>query len=605
MLRSHVWIAVSATLMCGTLVRAQGPYGYPGPYPGYNPAPPTNADSGMNPNPRGIPGPVSPDAKFPGSRTDPNPGGVPAPHSPDARFPGNESGVRPMPMPYGPYPGMMPMRPGMMPYGTPMMSMPGNFPGMTQFPPTPMPVPNGQQPFPPMPSPVPNTPRGEPYLVPPEKSTPNRLPDLPPEIKLPPAPAPAQPPIDRPELNPNAIVMQPEIEGTSFTVPYSPAAPCEPYVLHEGRRSQAELKEEGIHVWMRAEYIHWYVRGDSAPPLVTTDSTAVTNPGSLANTTTTILNSNAIAQREFSGLRLYGGIRSLDDELMALELGGFWLVDRNNAVSFSSNTAGSPVLSRPIATPAEGIVVVAAPGTVSGNVLIGSSLGFHGAELNLAQSIYRVNGWAFDYLLGFRYAYLNDTLTVNQTSTALVGGAFSFNGAGGIPAGSSVSMLDSFNMTSRFYGGQVGARINWAHGAFDAEITGKLALGTTAHESVIDGSSTLTAANGTRTTIARGVLAQPTNIDRRGSDDFSVLPEVNANLGYRITRNIRIFGGYSYLYWSRIQRAADQIDRRVSQTQVPTSATFNPNAAATTPTFPATTTGFWAQGLNVGLELRY
>ena len=63
------------------------------------------------------------------------------------------------------------------------------------------------------------------------------------------------------------------------------------------------------------------------------------------------MNSNAIAQREFSGLRLYGGIRSLDDELMALELGGFWLVDRKNAGGAHldlpiAKQASSPIITR-------------------------------------------------------------------------------------------------------------------------------------------------------------------------------------------------------------------------------------------------------------------
>jgi len=121
---------------------------------------------------------------------------------------------------------------------------------------------------------------------------------------------------------------------------------------------------------------------------------------------------------------------------------------------------------------------------------------------------------------------------------------------------------------------------------------------------VIDGSTTLTAIDGTRTTISGGSLAQPSNIGRITSTDFSVVTEVTLTAGYQVTPHLRVLVGYTFIDWNRILRAGNQIDRQVNIAQVPTSPQFAPGAAGP-PIFPGTRTDFWAQGINVGLELKF
>jgi hypothetical protein len=64
--------------------------------------------------------------------------------------------------------------------------------------------------------------------------------------------------------------------------------------------------------------------------------------------------------------------------------------------------------------------------------------------------------------------------------------------------------------------------------------------------------------------------------------------------------------GYSFLYWSNVWRAGDQIDRVVDVTQIPNFAPpdVQPTGFAR-PGVPFRTSDFWAQGLNFGVEFTW
>jgi len=191
---------------------------------------------------------------------------------------------------------------------------------------------------------------------------------------------------------------------------------------------------------------------------------------------------------------------------------------------------------------------------------------------------------------------MNEFLGIDQNIT----GAVPFQGVVQ-PAGSNVLISDSFNMTNRFYGGTIGARFGYTWCRWDVGATVKVSFGATCHSAVIDGSTTLAGAG----TAPGGVLAQPSNIGHYSSSDFSVVPEINLTVGYQVTRCIRVLVGYNFIDWNRVLRPANQIDRSLDLTQAPTSAMFVPGAAGVAPRFPGVRTDFWAQGINVGMELKY
>jgi hypothetical protein len=78
------------------------------------------------------------------------------------------------------------------------------------------------------------------------------------------------------------------------------------------------------------------------------------------------------------------------------------------------------------------------------------------------------------------------------------------------------------------------------------------------------------------------------------------------NVGYQLSSNIRIFAGYSMLYWSNVVRAGDQIDLAVNPSQLQRSTTARATLSGDSrPAYTLHKSGFWAHGGNLGLEFRW
>ncbi|HEY2784804.1 MAG TPA: BBP7 family outer membrane beta-barrel protein, partial [Fimbriiglobus sp.] len=117
------------------------------------------------------------------------------------------------------------------------------------------------------------------------------------------------------------------------------------------------------------------------------------------------------------------------------------------------------------------------------------------------------------------------------------------------------------------------------------ELEAKCALGVTLATAELSGATT-----GAGQTIPNNLLVGPTNAGRYTDQYFAVVPEADVRLGYCLTDRVRITSGYSFLYWSKVQRAADQIDLTVG---------------ANRPAYTAQTTDYWVQGWTLGLEFRF
>ncbi len=208
-------------------------------------------------------------------------------------------------------------------------------------------------------------------------------------------------------------------------------------------------------------------------------------------------------------------------------------------------------------------------------------------------------------LAGFRYLSLEEDFNLTQPSLELAGGETDFNGAA-VQTGDLEVIRDAFNARSQFYGAQVGLRSEFDRGPFYAEFTGKVGLGDS-HESVlVSGNTTLVpAATGIPVVAPGGFFATSTNIGRPVRDRFAVVPECNVNVGYQLFPQLRLFVGYSFIYWSDVVRAADQIDRIVNLTAVPSSGTFGTLTGPARPAVPFRGTDFWMQGVSFGFELRF
>ncbi len=68
-----------------------------------------------------------------------------------------------------------------------------------------------------------------------------------------------------------------------------------------------------------------------------------------------------------------------------------------------------------------------------------------------------------------------------------------------------------------------------------------------------------------------------------------------------MTDSVRIYVGYTLLYWSNVVRPVDQIDFGINPTQLPTAAGPGTLVGPARPAFNFHETDFWAQGVNLGV----
>jgi hypothetical protein len=202
------------------------------------------------------------------------------------------------------------------------------------------------------------------------------------------------------------------------------------------------------------------------------------------------------------------------------------------------------------------------------------------------------SSWRLDFLIGYRWAELKDQVNINENLVSLrtdLPGTFLVN--------------DRFTSQNRFNGVELGVLAQSYRGRWSLEGFSKIAIGATNEFVTINGSTTTTQ-NGTTTTDVGGLLALSSNIGNYRRNEFAVLPQLGANVGYQLTPHVRAIFGYTFLYWSRVARAGDQIDTYVNSTLLPNSPT-PPTGDLRHPQFVWHSNDFWAQGINVGLEFRW
>jgi hypothetical protein len=100
-----------------------------------------------------------------------------------------------------------------------------------------------------------------------------------------------------------------------------------------------------------------------------------------------------------------------------------------------------------------------------------------------------------------------------------------------------------------------------------------------------------------------GLLALPSNIGRFSKDRTEVIPEFGARIGYQVTSHLQVFAGYSLLYWGEVVRAGNEVDLTVNPALLPGSGI--PVTGPRRPMPLLTNSSFWAQGIDLGLELRF
>src|SRR5262249_10830358 len=119
----------------------------------------------------------------------------------------------------------------------------------------------------------------------------------------------------------------------------------------------------------------------------------------------------------------------------------------------------------------------------------------------------------------------------------------------------------------------------------------------------VNGATTIGVPGAPPVTNLGGLLALSSNIGQRSKDRTVVIPQLGVQVGYQITCNLRAYVGYTFLYWSEVARAGNQIDLAVNPNPLPPVTPPVSGPLRPAPRFE--NTSFWAQGFDLGLEFRF
>lgn len=355
--------------------------------------------------------------------------------------------------------------------------------------------------------------------------------------------------------------------------------------------------------WGEAEYLYWKMKDSPNPvPLVVTAPIAHNRAPLIGEPGTRVVLGGKHSRNDWrSGGRFALGYWFDEECCFGAEVSYFFLPNGSKSHSvFSSGLPGSIFLSVPYFdtnTQTESSSPVATPGRFRGRATLNIENRLQGAELNglatlLCNCAYRVN-----VLAGFRYLNFNERLKLHVNSPAIA-----------IPE-EIYLVNDKFHTENNFYGGQIGLGGDYSYCQFFINAKGKVALGAMCEEVIIKGQFITNSFDGFTSpqTFRGGYFGLPSNIGHHKHTRFSVIPEVNVNIGYQLMNCLRIQLGYTFLYVNKLLWAGKQINRNINPTQ---SSLYEFTATPTLvgrarPKASHRSDSFWAQGLNVGLVYQF
>ena len=169
----------------------------------------------------------------------------------------------------------------------------------------------------------------------------------------------------------------------------------------------------------------------------------------------------------------------------------------------------------------------------------------------------------------------------------------------------SFDILDRFETRNQFNGFDIGWMYRRTHGFWTYDCLVRMAIGNTRQTVTINGQTTINDPTSTPAvqTLPGGLLTQTSNIGLFRQNEFTVVPEFNANIGYQLTDHLRMMLGYTFIYWSNVVRPGEHISRDLNPNLLPPPA--DPLTGAQRPAFAFDTTDYWAQGISFGGEYRW
>ena len=347
--------------------------------------------------------------------------------------------------------------------------------------------------------------------------------------------------------------------------------------------------------WVRADYLLWSTRKANAPALVSTSipGTAREAAGVLDEAgVSTLFGGDGFHGDLRSGTRFSIGAWFSPQRLLGMEVNFSMLAE--DELAFSGGEDQFAILARPffnLQLFEEDSRLINFPEIVRGDLNVQSTSEFDTVDVLLVRPTSGSCG-ATHLLVGYRQASLDERIRFDETTTSLVSPTLD----------SRFELSDQFSTENTFRGGQIGFRHHQMIGhCWTLDWLAKASLGSTRSRIQIAGQTTTTTASGDVSSASEGLMALASNSGVRTDSEFGSLFELGVNLRRQWRNGWEFRVGYNYLHWSTVARAVEQIDRSISPTQVPPDTNTGPDR----PRVPFARSGFWAQGLNLGLSYQF
>lgn len=225
-----------------------------------------------------------------------------------------------------------------------------------------------------------------------------------------------------------------------------------------------------------------------------------------------------------------------------------------------------------------------------GSVAVRSSLSMIAAEIYGRALLSKSKNHRFEMLGGYSHFNITDELGIRVQSIELPGGVQTvFN--------------DSFSTANEFHGGQIGSEISLTRGRWTASSLTKVHLGNMAQRVSVSGNTSQGILPAAPAVVApdQGLFARGETLELNGfkRDVLAFAPEMNLKLGYQFRDHVNLHVGYTFIYWSDVALAGDQLNRNVYID----TADYTANDTARHTSFKSS--GYFVQGIDLGATITF
>jgi hypothetical protein len=310
--------------------------------------------------------------------------------------------------------------------------------------------------------------------------------------------------------------------------------------------------------WADFDFLLGTRRGQRFPPLVTTSpfGTPANVAGVLGQAATTIAYpTEPVGEEARPGARISLGMWIDPAHCWALEGRYFALANERTNFNATADSDIGPILARPFF---DGVLnqnsarqLSEVTLTDSGSVSVTTESEILGGDALVRRTMCRWGCGELALLVGYQYARLDESLVITDR---INGDRLLAN------PNFSQSITDSFATRNEYHAAVIGAATRYDYGCWRLDLLGKIGLGNMSETVTISGQTVTLNPPGPPAIVNNGLLALGANLGTFSQDKFAVSPEINVKLVYLLSECVDVSVGYTFLYWSNVAQAGEQVD---------------------------------------------